>query len=546
MPPSPTPISERPAPARIHPWAAAAGWAALAAGLLLALAWGLRAGPAWLAPGLAAPGALALAWLAWLQRRQRRWQQAVAELQRRVQCCGEDPAQDGGDAAATPVPPELQPLAQALGGLHQRLRRMAELQAGQVEALRRQVHQDAVTGLSNRRHLLASLAAVLESDEAPAQATLLLVRLHDLAGLNQRIGREAADRLLRALALSLQSYPQHVADCLLGRLDGGDFALLLPAGGVAEDTAQALRQALGQSLATVDPLARVSVAALELRPPCPADVALVQAASALEAGPPLSEAEPVLAEDPDDPAPDPDRNPWHRRVMRALAQGRVRLGEFPVITADERVLLLDCPLRVQLAPGGEFEPAARWLPQVARNRLGAVVDERALMLALAAIAADGQARCINLGRAALMSAGFVESATLRLAAAPEAAGRLWVDLPESLALDCPERVRALSRRWRPLGVMLGLEHAGEGLARLQGLMDLGLDCVRIDARFVNGIAAPEAGDARRHLQGLVRLVQGMGLGLTAEGVRAPADLEVLWSLGFDAATGPAVQARLPA
>ena len=94
--------------------------------------------------------------------------------------------------------------------------------------------------------------------------------------------------------------------------------------------------------------------------------------------------------------------------------------------------------------------------------------------------------------------------------------------------------------------MLGLEHAGEGLARIPQLIDLGLDCVRIDSRFVNGITGAGATDARRHLQGLVRLVQAVGLQVTAEGVRGAADLEALWQLGFDAATGPAVVAETAA
>ena len=38
---------------------------------------------------------------------------------------------------------------------------------------------------------------------------------------------------------------------------------------------------------------------------------------------------------------------------------------------------------------------------------------------------------------------------------------------------------------------------GEGLARIPRLIDLGLDCVRIDSRFVNGITGAAAADARR-------------------------------------------------
>lgn len=212
-------------------------------------------------------------------------------------------------------------------------------------------------------------------------------------------------------------------------------------------------------------------------------------------------------------------------------------------TPDGRQLHLDCPLRVQLQAGGPMEPASRWLSLATRSRLCAEVDEKAVALALAAIAQDGQARCINVAAQSVGSAEFVAAVARRLEQAPEAACRLWIDLPEALALERPLLVREVSRRWRPLGAMLGLEHAGEGLARIPRLIDLGLDCVRIDSRFVHGISADGAADARRHLQGLVRLVQAVGLQVTAEGVRHAGDLDVLWRLGFDAATGPALVAE---
>lgn len=506
---------------------------------------------------LAAPGAM-LAVAVLFARQRQRLRRAVADTL--VQ------AESLGDAGYRPLShaavPELAPLAEGMDRLHERLRALYALQATQLEALRLQAHHDLLTGLANRRHFSSALDALLRGDDAPPRATLVLLRLADLAGINQRLGRRSADRVLQAVAQVLQSYPQRVAHCLIGRLDGGDFALLLPTGGVAGDTTQALRNAVAAGLVAVDPLARVVATAVELHAASASPPAAEQALAMAEAA--LRRAEAELAE-PTEPEPehgaaaaddasgaatellahDDETSGWHRRLMRALSQGRVRLGEYPVCTADGRTLLIDSPLRVQLVTGGVYEPAARWLAQAVRSQLSVAIDERALMLALAAIARDGQARCINIAAASVASNVFVDAVTRRLAAAPEAACRLWVDLPEALAVDDPQRVRELSRRWRPLGVMLGLEHAGGALSPDQGLPDLGLDCVRIDARYVNGIAAAEAADARRYLQGLVKLVQGVGLSVTAEGVRAVEDLDVLWSLGFDAATGPAVQ-PLPA
>jgi EAL domain-containing protein (putative c-di-GMP-specific phosphodiesterase class I) len=281
---------------------------------------------------------------------------------------------------------------------------------------------------------------------------------------------------------------------------------------------------------------------VELHGPCTAQQALALADEALcraEAQRPFTA---VCVSDSHDLTPYGEAM-WQQRLAMALEQGRVALAEFPVCTADGRVLHLDCPLRVQVEPGGAYEPAARWLPQAARARLSAAIDERAIELALQAIDSDGRARCVNVAAQSLGFSDFMAAVSRRLEASPQAATRLWIDLPESLALDRPALVQEASRRWRPLGVYLGLEHAGEGLARIHRLIDLGLDCVRIDARFIAGLSQPDAQPgAVRYLRGLVQLVQSVGLSITAEGVRSASDLALLWSLGFDAATGAALTA----
>jgi diguanylate cyclase (GGDEF)-like protein len=451
-----------------------------------------------------------------------------------------------GPPALTTVT-ELAPLAEGLRRLLARQHSLLEAQTGQLESLREQAHGDTLTGLPNRRHFMATLDAFLSGDAGPVDAGLVLLRLRDLQGMNDRIGHTATDHVLQALGQTLQSYPARIKRCVVGRLNGADFALLLPVGGLAAETALSLIQALRLPLAQIDPAASVAAGAVELQGQLGATQALALADAA------LARAESNVGGVVVDHMPAAEvlageaalgHESWQRRIGRALAEGRVALGAFPVRTADGRQLHLDCPLRVQLLPDGPMEPASRWLAQATRSRLCADVDDSALGLALQAIADDGLARCVNIAAQSVGESDFIAAVSRRLEAAPEAACRLWIDLPEVLALERPLLVRELSRRWRPLGVMLGLEHAGEGLARIPRLIELGLDCVRIDSRFVNHITGPEADGARRYLKGLVSLVQSMGLQVCAEGVRSADDLELLWAMGFDAATGPALVADL--
>jgi EAL domain-containing protein (putative c-di-GMP-specific phosphodiesterase class I) len=229
---------------------------------------------------------------------------------------------------------------------------------------------------------------------------------------------------------------------------------------------------------------------------------------------------------------------WQRQLLQALDEQRSSLAEYPVRDAGGVLMHLDCPLRVQLRRDGAFESAANWLALATRSRLTTALDQRAVSLALQQIQRDGVARCVNLAAASLLATEFVAAVSVQLQAAPQAAAKLWTDIPEALAVSHPGVIQELTRRWRPLGVHVGLEHAGAALSGLTRLYELGLDYVRIDARFLGGIG--HDADVRRHAEGLVALLRGIGLGVYAEGVAQPDDLRVLWSLGFDGATGPAV------
>jgi diguanylate cyclase (GGDEF)-like protein len=439
--------------------------------------------------------------------------------------------------APEPAVPELKRLTRGMNSVVRRLQSMFEDQAARLDELRVQAHADPLTGLLQRRRFVALLQAALAS-EGQHGGGLLLVRLRDLEAMNRRIGHDAADRLLCALAQVLQSYPSHVKAALAGRLNGSDFALYLPAAGMAEETGRSLRDALRAALATVDTEAQLAIGGAELAWPCSAQAALSLADTALaqaeSTGPfaltvlPLQQGQPVSGE-----------REWQARLSAALQPGRARLAEYDVRDAPGRLLHLDCPMRLQLWPDGPFEPAAVWLAMAVRCKLVAQLDAHALALALAGIRADGRPRCVNLSAASLATTGFVGAVAQQLADAGPAAAGLWIDIAEA-ATQQPRRLQQAAARWRAAGARVGLEHAGARLRTLTQLHSLGLDYVKIDAACVHGAADRPA--VRELARGLVALLGGMQIQVLAEGVDDVADLAALWTLGFDGATGPALAA----
>jgi len=482
-----------------------------------------------MAAWLAALGGLAAAIAAWAVRAWRRpldatVAQAQALQERRFVIADE------------PRVPELRRLTRTMNSLVRRLQAVFEHQAATLEAMRLQAHADALTGLSQRRHFVAQLDNALRAENHRG-AGLLLVRLRHLEAMNRRIGHDASDRLLAALAQVLQSYPRNVRGALTGRLNGSDFALYLPASGMVEESARSLLEALRAALATVDPEADLAVGGAELPQPCSATAALSQADGALAQAETAAAFAMCIA-----PAAASDtavrgEGVWQARLAAALRFGRARLMEFEVRDARGELLHLDCPMQLQLDTEGPFEPAALWLAMAVRCRLVDQVDLSALDLALQAIGGDGRPRCVNLAAASLAQDGFIADVQQRLQSLPQAASKLWIDVAEGAALQ-PRRLRDAIAAWRHLGVRVGLEHAGTRLRELSRLHALGVDYVKIDGAFLQGVAVQP--EVRELARGLVTLLRGMQVQILAEAVLDEADLAALWELGFDGATGPAV------
>jgi diguanylate cyclase (GGDEF)-like protein len=443
---------------------------------------------------------------------------------------------------AEPNVPELRRLTRAMNSMVERLRVVFEGQAAQVETMRRQASCDPSTGLSNRTHFMAQLRAVLQREDGHAAGGLVLLRMMNLAEINRSLGRESTDRLIMSIAQTLQTYTLRVEGAFAGRLNGSDFALALPQGGVAEETARAVVELMRVALWGVARSVGVAAGAVEMRHGASladlmstADLALARA----ESGGPFS----VEAEDAAGSSwARLGERGWRERLQDALQEGRTLLGSFPVVDANRRLMHLECPLRLQLELEGPFEVAAHWLPLAVRSRLTCDIDVRAVTLALEAIDQDGQARCVNLSPASLLDSGFAARLRVLLQAAPRSARSLWLEVGEAAAAEQFELVRELARELRSAGVRFGLEHAGERLSRIERLFEAGIDYVKLDGSITHSVATDQS--RAGFVKGLVTMLHSLSLQVIAEGVSEAPDARALWALGVDGMTGPWV--TLPA
>ena len=389
--------------------------------------------------------------------------------------------------------------------------------------------RDGLTGTLTRAAFAARFAAWLAGD-GPG-GSLLIVRLADLAGLNGTLGRDGADRALRLIGELLLAYPERVPDCLVGRLNGSDFALCLPTPGLAAETAATLADTLRSALAPFGAGVHVHVGAVEFGRGTDASALFASADLALA----RAEVHGDVVVDTATPAPGGERA-WRRQLGAALAEGRGELGAFPVLDARRRLVHLESPLRLQWQSQGAYEVASRWLPLATRCRLTPQADRLALVLALDAIAADGVPRAVHVAPASLADGDFVAGVLQLLHERSPRAGRLWLELPERAAVERFDAVQRFASVVRPLGVRFGLEHGGARLHGLERVEELGLDYLRLDAALCARVANSAA--ARDAVRAAVVLLHTLSVQVFAEGVRDDADAAVLFDAGVDAVGGP--------
>ena len=121
--------------------------------------------------------------------------------------------------------------------------------------------------------------------------------------------------------------------------------------------------------------------------------------------------------------------------------------------------------------------------------------------------------------------------------------RLVVELTEREAIEDMGRLRAAMDALRRQGVRTAADDVGSGNAGLRLLSELPFDVVKIDLTLVRAGAAGGSADAV--LQALREMAVRRGQSIVAEGVETARELEVVMSLGIDAAQGYLLQRPAP-
>ena len=115
------------------------------------------------------------------------------------------------------------------------------------------------------------------------------------------------------------------------------------------------------------------------------------------------------------------------------------------------------------------------------------------------------------------------------------AGRLGLEMTESVVMEDPESALAHLRHLKQLGIALAIDDFGTGYSSLGYLKRFPIDILKIDKSFVAGLGH-DADDASI-VAAMVGLAHTLGMGVVAEGVESPLQAAVLSGLGCRQAQG---------
>ncbi|PRY15992.1 putative bifunctional diguanylate cyclase/phosphodiesterase [Kineococcus rhizosphaerae] len=418
-----------------------------------------------------------------------------------------------------------------------------------LEALRHSATHDSLTGLPNRRRLF---------DAFPAAGTgcgLLLLDLDGLKAVNDRLGHDAGDEVVRRLAGRLTDVVG--SDGVVARLDGDEFAVLV----------QGEEAAVGRSLAVLaDRVLRIARD--------PVTVAGRSVRVTLSAG--SAVREPAAGHE--------DPREVFRRADTALgaakARGRDRCVPFSralldaaheraELAADLRQAVAAGELHVayqplvDLARGGTvgFEALVRWQHPQRGNVPPAVfvplAEESETILQLgefvldSALAAAARFRTtagtspevsVNLSGHQLQQPGIEDLVARALRRHDVDPARLCLEVTESAAVADLSAARDTLQGLRSLGVRTALDDFGTGYSSLSYLRRLPVDILKIDKSFLDDLADERGGAGGGHgvavLAGIASLAGALGLLTVAEGIETDRVRELVaragctWGQGY--------------
>lgn len=418
------------------------------------------------------------------------------------------------------------------------LRDLTQLKAAQSE-LHRLAFYDPLTGLANRQLFRDRLNHVVRRSRRSGEpAALMFLDLDGFKRINDTLGHDAGDELLKQVALWLEGCVRE--EDSVARLGGDEFVVLLSqisgpdaAGKVAESILRRLCQRIRLSDHEVGITVSIGITMI------PHD--------SEDAGTLMKYADLAMYR-----AKELGRNTYQfftpamnikaaRRLLQqeelatALDGDRFVLHYQPKIDLiSQRVIGVEAFLRWHHPEKG-LVSAQQFINLAEETGLIVRLGELALRQACIQVQALERAgfeslkMAVNLSVRQLTDSGFLDMIRQVITETGVSPERLELEMPAELLNEDPRMLRELLVSLNDLGVCLILDDFGTGSCSLVALQQLPLDVIKIDHRFIRDI--PYNVSATDVASAVIALAKKLHLTVVAEGVETLQQLQFLKSAG---------------
>jgi len=410
--------------------------------------------------------------------------------------------------------------------------------------IRELAYKDELTGIASRAYFLLTLEELIKtSDRHNRRFSLLYIDLDNFKDINDSLGHDVGDALLKAVAERLDSVGREVD--FVARLSGDEFCILVDDVNddyIAANVAQHCLDAISQPY---------EIATRKLSPACSIGIAYYpengdNVSSLLKAADISLYA-----------AKEHGKNcyAFYKPELTQKAEYRFQVEQFLREAIEKQQLTLVYQPQVDINTGQitGVEALSRWhhpilghVPPIefiaTAERIGMIKPLTEWVLTTACKQAIAWKKAgmpllrmaVNISPSHFLDRDIVSLVNWVIEEIGMTPSELELEVTESV-VQTDQQNLLIIQDLKDLGVFLAIDDFGTGYSSFASLKHLKVDCLKIDKYFVDDMLVDE--DARILVGSMIEMGHNLGHGIIAEGVETSEQLEMLKNLGCEIAQG---------